>query len=108
MFLTVDCDDSEASIHLSILYYADNDSDLYGDAFNSEFYCEIFPPSGYSINSLDCDDSNMFVNPGSNEICNLIDDNCNSLIDEDLPTFHFFMITIMMDMATSSLIQFHV
>ena len=87
---STDCDDSEASIHLSILYYADNDSDLYGDAFNSEFYCEIFPPSGYSINSLDCDDSNMFVNPGSNEICNLIDDNCNSLIDEDLPTFHFF------------------
>ncbi len=36
-----------------------------------------FPPSE------DCDDLNFFINPGVNDFCNNIDDNCNGIIDED-------------------------
>jgi len=44
--------------------YADND----GDGFAA---CE------------DCDDNNADVNPGADEYCNLVDDNCNGEVDED-------------------------
>ncbi|HXI04103.1 MAG TPA: MopE-related protein, partial [Candidatus Saccharimonadales bacterium] len=36
---------------------------------------------GY-IASLDCDDDNPAINPSAPELCNGIDDNCNSLVDE--------------------------
>ena len=81
-----DCDDSEDLIHAPTLYFADLDADLYGDPLNSDFFCSIFPPEGYATNNLDCDDSNILINPVSNEICNNIDDNCNTDVDEGLPT----------------------
>ena len=88
---STDCDDTDDLIHESILYYADTDGDLYGDELNSDFFCTIFPPTGYVINNLDCNDANSLINPLSNETCNNIDDNCNSEIDEGLPTQTLFI-----------------
>jgi hypothetical protein len=43
-----------------------------------------YPGPGYAINSNDCNDINGAVNPNAVEICNnLIDDNCNGIIDTD-------------------------
>ncbi len=36
--------------------------------------------------SLDCDDTNAAVYPGAAEVCNGVDDDCDGLADEDLPT----------------------
>jgi hypothetical protein len=36
------------------------------------------------VNSLDCNDANASINPAAAEICNSIDDNCNSQTDEGL------------------------
>lgn len=37
----------------------------------------------------DCDDTNANVNPAAIETCNLIDDNCNSILDEAINAFHY-------------------
>jgi len=51
----------------------DNDGDGYGDPGDAS--C----PNGAET---DCDDTNPDVNPGATEICNGIDDNCDTVVDE--------------------------
>ncbi len=86
-----DCDDANNLIYEPITYYADIDNDFYGDALNSEMFCSLYPPEGYVANNLDCNDYNNLINPASNEICNNIDDNCNTEVDEGLPVFNYFL-----------------
>ena len=50
------------------------DSD--GDGFNSLTSC---------LNPSDCDDDNAYVNPEHNEICDGIDNNCDSVVDDIAP-----------------------
>ncbi len=40
---------------------------------------------GYTIAAGDCDDTDLAVNPGAEEVCNGVDDDCDTLVDEDLP-----------------------
>ena len=63
-------------------YFADGDGDGYGHFGATVQACTL--PSGFSVNSDDCDDTNAAVNPAAIEVCNLIDDDCDSLIDEDV------------------------
>ncbi|MFA5993147.1 MAG: MopE-related protein [Candidatus Pacearchaeota archaeon] len=52
--------------------------------------CTDLDKDGYNVSQsgcgslFDCNDANINVNPKKVEICNGIDDNCNSLIDENL------------------------
>jgi hypothetical protein len=66
-----------------ITYYADVDGDTYGDASSTVSTCNG-APVGYVSNSTDCNDANAAVNPAATEICNLIDDDCDGLIDENV------------------------
>ncbi|HYV92924.1 MAG TPA: MopE-related protein, partial [Chitinophagales bacterium] len=63
-------------------YFADTDNDTYGDPNNSITTVETTPPAGYVTNNTDCNDNNGAVNPGATEVCNTIDDDCDSQIDE--------------------------
>ena len=63
-----------------ITFYLDSDNDGYGDISSSiEDYIQ---PEGYVTNSNDCDDSNENINPGAEEVCDKVDNNCNGSIDE--------------------------
>ena len=96
-----DCNDGSASVHpganevcngiddncsgvtdegVTTTYYRDADGDTYGNASSTTQACSV--PTGYVVNSTDCDDSNGSVHPGAAEICNGSDDNCNGGIDE--------------------------
>jgi len=74
-----DPDDPEDSTS----YYADTDVDGYGDADDVQTSCSDDPPAGYIDNSLDCDDTDPDVNPDALEVCNDIDDDCDTLTDDE-------------------------
>ncbi len=61
-------------------YYADDDSDGYGDASSTTSACAR--PSGYVNNSRDCDDTDSSVYPGATEYCDGEDDDCDGTTDE--------------------------
>jgi hypothetical protein len=63
-------------------WYEDADSDGYGAAGTDSTDCA--QPAGYVDNDLDCDDTDAQVSPGAVEVCNGIDDDCNSLVDDGL------------------------
>ncbi|NOY28270.1 MAG: hypothetical protein GXP62_20615, partial [Oligoflexia bacterium] len=64
-------------------WYTDADSDGYGDSTDSSVACDA--PDGTVSNATDCDDTDSTVHPGVAEVCNDIDDDCDSLIDDDDP-----------------------
>lgn len=66
-----------------ITYYADVDGDTYGDVSSTVSTCNG-APAGYVSDITDCDDNNAAVNPAATEICNLIDDDCDGLTDENI------------------------
>ncbi|MEC7985423.1 MAG: MopE-related protein, partial [Myxococcota bacterium] len=61
-------------------FFTDADADGFGDANSTAVFCTL-PASGYSSDSSDCDDSTGLVNPTATEICDSIDNDCDSLID---------------------------
>jgi len=80
-----DCYDSNALVNPTTIWYLDSDGDGY--SVGSILQCDQLP--GYVlIGSLfgftDCDDTNSDVNPGADEWCNGVDDNCSGAADEGL------------------------
>ncbi len=64
-------------------YYMDMDQDSYGDPAMSTLACTL--PSGFVSDNTDCADNNAGVNPGATEVCNPQDDDCDGVLNEDLP-----------------------
>ncbi|MBI2339845.1 MAG: FG-GAP repeat protein [Deltaproteobacteria bacterium] len=71
-------------------WYADTDSDGYGNLASSVLACT--QPSGYVTDNTDCDDTQSSIYLGATEYCNGTDDNCDGSIDEstaeDAPTWY--------------------
>jgi hypothetical protein len=80
-----DCDgtvDEDEALDVAT-WYADTDSDGYGDAASTDIDCN--QPSGFVSDNTDCNDADSDVNPGETERCNWADDNCDGVVDEGLP-----------------------
>jgi hypothetical protein len=100
-----DCDDADAAIHPGAAelcdsidsdcdgslddpdstdastWYVDSDGDGYGDPNNTTLACN--QPSGAVADATDCDDANSSVNPGAAEVCDTVDNDCDTDVDED-------------------------
>jgi len=72
--------DEEGAIDATA-WYLDADGDGYG-AGDAVYTC-LAPSSEYSSVGMDCDDADVLANPGVTEICDEIDNDCNSFIDDD-------------------------
>ncbi len=105
-----DCDDASASVNPGAIeicngiddnctggidngltfnnYYTDADGDNYGTG-TAQSLCAN-PGSGYATANGDCNDASSTVNPGANEICNGIDDNCTGGIDNGLTFNNYY------------------
>jgi Putative metal-binding motif/Secretion system C-terminal sorting domain len=84
-----DCDGSIDEGLTQNTYYVDNDGDGFGST-TTFLSCLPNAPSGYSANNTDCNDNNAGVNPASPEVCDNADNNCNTQIDEGVPTNTYY------------------
>lgn len=78
-------DDADGDVNLSTgtVFYADADGDGYGDHDAPTFACAL--PEGFSADDLDCDDAEAAISPSAAEVCDLQDNDCDTLIDDDDP-----------------------
>ncbi len=76
-----DCD-GETDEGLITRFYKDGDNDFYGR--NDDFIDACEAPATYVIQNGDCNDEMDIINPGADEICDQLDNNCNGEINEGL------------------------
>jgi len=106
----LDCDDEDANNHpegLEVCDGSDNDCDELiddeddsvdpasmidwhpdadGDGYGGEaFVTRCAQPSGAIDDGTDCDDTNPDINPGAQEVCSGLDDDCDTFVDDDDP-----------------------
>jgi len=79
---------SDGSCILPLTYYADSDSDTFGNLNVPLSSCSV--PAGYVLNTTDCNDSNANVNPNAAEVCNNLDDDCDGLVNEGVNFATYF------------------
>jgi predicted outer membrane repeat protein len=107
-----DCDDEDAAIHPLATevcadnldndcdggvdeppdaIYADSDGDGEGDPTVTMAATTCVPPSGWVTNALDCDDADDQVNTQATETCDDVDQDCDGVIDDGVPTSTWFV-----------------
>ncbi|MCP4916457.1 MAG: hypothetical protein GY913_05995 [Proteobacteria bacterium] len=74
-------DDDTVDATTGTWYYIDADGDGYGDQSTSLQACA--KPDGYKANKKDCDDDDADVNPDADELCDGVDNDCDSSTSED-------------------------
>jgi len=80
-------DDADDTLDLSTAgtWYTDTDTDSFGNAAAPVRAC--VQPAGTVADATDCDDTVTAINPAATEICNGLDDDCDTLADSDDPSF---------------------
>lgn len=69
-------------------FFPDADNDGYGSNLDSVISC--IAPLGYTTNSEDCNDYLPEIHPDAGEVCNILDDDCNGIIDDELIFTNYF------------------
>ncbi|MFH1767396.1 MAG: putative metal-binding motif-containing protein [Patescibacteria group bacterium] len=79
-----DCDGStDENAVDATTFYSDDDQDSFGDAASTHKACS--QPTGYVLDKTDCNDAAASVHPGADEICDHVDNDCDSKIDDADP-----------------------
>jgi hypothetical protein len=71
------------------VWYADADSDSYGDPEVSVQQCD--EPSGYVLNNLDCNDATDTQSPDIIEVCDGLDNDCSGYADDTAEAVQLFL-----------------
>ncbi len=74
-----DFDDPSRDTSTGPFWYEDSDSDGYGHFTLGINDCEA--PTGYVGDNTDCDDGRFVINPGQNDTCNGVDNDCDGFGD---------------------------
>jgi hypothetical protein len=77
-----DCD-GEIDEEVGITWFADSDSDGWGDPTVSTVACELPDGGTWVADSTDCDDNDTAINPAALELCDGADNDCDGEVDED-------------------------
>jgi len=75
-------DDADVLEGESVIWYTDGDGDGYGDPAG-ETSSSCAGAAGMVADATDCNDADAAINPGADELCNSLDDDCDGEIDED-------------------------
>ena len=81
-----DCDGTidEGDSVDAVVYFADSDGDGFGNSGSVLSSCSV--PSGYVLDSTDCDDGDGTINPNGTEVCDGgIDNDCDGYADDADP-----------------------
>ncbi|MEL6346166.1 MAG: MopE-related protein [Myxococcota bacterium] len=83
-----DCDETvdEDDAVDALTWYADSDADGYGTSVSTVACAQ---PAGYAGEAGDCDDGEARANPGTDEVCDEIDNNCDGETDEGVTTIYY-------------------
>jgi hypothetical protein len=79
--------DQQVDENVLSIFYADTDGDGFGNPDITTESCE--PQSGFIANGTDCDDTDARTYPSAAEICDEVDNDCNSIIDDGLDGIFF-------------------
>lgn len=83
-----DCNDANPLVYQSAMLFVDADNDGYQNGASATNVCYgADVPVGFTVNSgVDCNDANDQAFPGHGEVgYNLVDDDCDGLVDEGYP-----------------------
>jgi hypothetical protein len=76
----VDDEDSDWDASTGGVWYPDSDADGFGDGTTPLAACE--PPSGAVEDDQDCDDADDAIHPDATEVCDDVDNDCDTLVDD--------------------------
>ncbi|MEC8276839.1 MAG: MopE-related protein, partial [Myxococcota bacterium] len=68
-------------------WYFDSDGDNFAGSSISTVACN--QPGGYFASATDCNDNDSSIFPGAGEVCDGIDNNCNTTIDEGVANTYY-------------------
>ncbi|RKG77780.1 RCC1 domain-containing protein [Corallococcus terminator] len=75
-----DCDGQVDEGVSTQAWYRDADGDGFGDGSQAVQSCR--QPSGYVANTVDCNDASAAIKPGASEVCDGLDNDCDTQVDE--------------------------
>ncbi|MFT4626357.1 MAG: hypothetical protein ACI8PZ_005034 [Myxococcota bacterium] len=78
-----DLEDDSLALWSATVQYYDGDGDTYGDDATQVISCDATILRDHVLLGGDCEDEDFLINPGAPEVCNDIDDDCDTFIDDD-------------------------